>query len=406
MLCTTGWMLWAYLRLRPPHSVTSTRVPLSGYGPWSYSHLAYSDILSLYRVHHLANHAFPYVHTVIEYPVLTGLFMWSAAWFPGVGGYFLASCVGLWLFALGSVVLLHRISPRSAWVFSLCPLLLVYSLLNWDLMAIFLTLAGWDFFRRRRYAWAGVLLTLGVCAKFFPIMLLVFCIVTSLADREHQGARRGAAVMVAASAVTAVVVNVPFAIANFAGWDDFFSFNASRGGEGGLLFQLHLVSDWSVSAVNALSVVLVLAAVALLAWWVWRGAPTMLAAAAAFAFFMLLNKVFSPQYMLWVFVFGLLALWPGWTLAAVTVAGLIDFTNAMITLHLLAVHSPSWPWYFQTVYPLNRALRSTAIACGTVASVWLAWRAPTARWRLSMSGPSRHRALASERDAALPRALD
>jgi hypothetical protein len=380
LLCTSGWVLWSYLRLRPPASVTSTHPPLAGYGAWAYSHFSYSDLLSLYRAHHLANHAFPYVHTVIEYPVLTGLFMWCAAWMPGVGGYLLASCIGLLGCALGSVVFLRRISPRCAWVFALSPLLLVYSLLNWDLIAIFFMLAGWDYFRRRRYGWSGVLLSLGVCSKFFPLILLVFCVVACFADRDDRVARRGAAVMVATATLTALILNLPFALANFAGWADFFSFNATRGADVGLLFELHLVSAWPIALVDAVSALLVLAAIVVLALWVLRGVPVATAAAAALAFMMLMNKVFSPQYMLWVFVFGLLAGWPGWTLASVTAAGLADYANAMITLHFVSIHARVFAWYFRTVFPLNRALRMVAVACGLLASIWETWRDPTGSW--------------------------
>jgi len=110
------------------------------------------------------------------------------------------------------------------------------------------------------------------------------------------------------------------------------------------------------------------------------------AAAAAFAVWMLLNKVFSPQYMLWVFVYGLLADWPGWTLAGVTASGLVDYANAMITLHLVAERSRSFPWYFHTVFPLNSALRSVALGCALLASLWWRRRDPGAAGHRISSG--------------------
>jgi len=378
-------MVWSYLRLRPPASITSSRPPLAAYGPWAYSHFAYSDLLTLYRIHHLADHAFPYVHTAIEYPVLTGLFMWCAAWAPGIGGYLIASSVGLWVCALGCVVILHRLSPRYAWIFALNPLLLIYSLLNWDLLAIFFMLAGWACYRSRRYAWCGALLAMGVCAKFFPLMMLVYCILACFADRDRV-VRRGGGITLAAAVLTGLVLNVPFAIVNISGWSDFFTSNVDRGGGGGLLFQLHLASHWSTGTVNAVSVVLVLATMAVLGRWVLRGAPPAVAAAAAFAVWMLLNKVFSPQYMLWVFVYGLLADWPGWTMAGVTASGLVDYANAMITLHLVSDRSRLFPWYFHTVFPLNNALRSAAITCAVLASLWVRRNDPGAAGHRIHSG--------------------
>jgi hypothetical protein len=384
-----GWGLWAYLRLRPPTDITASVPPLKNYGPWAYGHLAYSDLLTLYRIHHLAHHALPYVHVAIEYPVLTGFYMWAAAWVPGIHGYFLVSCLGLLACALGSFHLLYRWSPRSAAIFAFSPLLLVYCFLNWDMFAIFLMMGGWALYRRKSYRWAGVFLALGVCAKFFPVMLLVYCLVALWADRSGDG-RRQALGMTGYALATGLVLNVPFAVARFRVWSDFFRFNASRHGSGGVFFALHLVSGWPTSAVDALSAGVVILVMILLAGRVLRGASPTFAAAAAFATLMLVNKVFSPQYMLWVLVFALLAEWPLWTLAVLSVAGLVDFANAMTTLHLISSHNPGFGWYFRWIFPLDRLLVLGAIFAGLVASVWQERADPTTR-SPSRSGLGRRR---------------
>ena len=368
-LAVVGWVSWAYLRLRPPSSVTSSVPPLQNYGSWAYSHLAYSDLVTLYGVHHLANHALPYVHVAIEYPVLTGFYMWSAAWIPGIQGYFLVSCLGLLACALGSFHLLYQLSPRYARIFAFSPLLLVYSLLNWDMLAILLMLGGWVLFRKKSYAWAGVLLSLGVCAKFFPIMALVYCVVALAGDGTADG-RRHAVRMTTYAVVTALVVNVPFAIARFGVWSDFFRFNAKRRGGDGIFYALHLDRSWSTTAVDALSAAVVLVVMIIVGRQVLKGASPAFAAAVAFATLMLVNKVFSPQYMLWVLVYALVAEWPVWSLAVVTVAGLVDFANAMTTLHLVSTHNPGFVWYFHNIFPLDRLLILGAILCGLAASVW------------------------------------
>ncbi|MDA8315042.1 MAG: glycosyltransferase 87 family protein [Actinomycetota bacterium] len=92
--------------------------------------------------------------------------------------------------------------------------------------------AGWAQFRARRYAWAGVLLSLGVWAKFFPIILLFYCVMSLLRDPRR---RAQALKMVLWAGVAALVVNAPFAVANVGNWDHFFVFNARRGGGGGIL---------------------------------------------------------------------------------------------------------------------------------------------------------------------------
>ena len=357
----TGWLAWAYFHLRPAARVTSAAHPAAAYGLWSYGHVAYSDVIALYYAFHLGNHALPYVHTPVEYPVLTGMFMWLAAWAPGVQAYFLASSLGLVASALGTVYFLHRINWRLAWSFALCPLLLVYGLLNWDLLAIFFMVAGWAQFRARRYAGAGILLSLGVWAKFFPLIVLFFCVIALLRDpRDRVHARR----MVLWSGVVTLVVNAPLAVANLGNWSHFFVFNARRGGGGGILYELRLASMLPIAVVDLLSGALVVLAVALLVPRVLRGGSPIAASAITFAVLLLVNKVISPQYILWLFVLAVIAEWPVWSLVLMSVAGLVNYADAMMTLYLSRTHSPSFSWFFQTLYPWNRALRNVTVAAG------------------------------------------
>jgi hypothetical protein len=162
----------------------------------------------------------------------------------------------------------------------------------------------------------------------------------------------------------ALLVNVPFAVANVSNWAHFFVFNARRGGGGGVLYELHLASALSIPAVDFLSGALVALVVFLLVPRVLRGGTPVAAAAVAFAFLMLVNKVYSPQYMLWLFVFSVIAEWPIWSLVLMSVAGLVDYADAMATLYLSHTHSPTFSWYFQTLHPWNTALRNGSIAIG------------------------------------------
>lgn len=365
-LAVTGWLVWAYLHLRPSAVVTSVPGSSLAYHRWAYGHLAYSDTLALYYNFHLANHALPYVQTRVEYPVLTGLFMWLAALAPGVQGYFLVSSLGLCACALGTTFLLCRIDQRFAWGFAFCPLLLVFGLLNWDLLAIFFMVAGWERFRAQRYGFAGVLLSLAVWAKFFPIVLLFYCVASLLGDSRHRvHARR----MGLWAGSVALIVNGPFAVANFPNWSHFFVFNARRKGGGGVLYELHIASALPMPVVDGLTGALVVVVALLLVPRVLRGGSPIVAAAIAFAFLMLVNKVYSPQYMMWLFVFGLMAEWPVWSLALMSVAGLVDYVAAMTVLYLSNVHSPAFPWFVETAYPWHRVLRNIAIALGLVGAV-------------------------------------
>lgn len=365
-LAVTGWLGAAYVHLRPSVSVTSSPHPLAAYGPWAYAHLEYSDTISLYYAFHLANHALPYFHTRVEYPVLTGLFMWLAAWAPGVQGYFLVSSLGLLGCAVATTFFLHRLDWRFAWAFALCPLLLVYGMLNWDLLAISFMVAGWAQFRAHRYGSAGILLSLAVWAKFFPVILFFYCIVRCYSEPARRAhARR----MALRGGAVALLVNVPFAVSNLGNWGHFFVFNARRGGGGGILSKLHIASGLSVLASDLLSGLLVGLVGILLVPRVFRGGSPIVTAAVVFAVLMLVNKVYSPQYMLWLFVFGILAEWPVWSLVLMGVAGLVDYGNAMMALYLSHIHSPAFSWFFHVVNPWNVALRYASIAVALFAAL-------------------------------------
>ncbi len=264
-----AWMVWAYLRSYPRGAAVKGGVLLRYYGLWSIKRFSYSDVLLLYRVHHLANHAAPYVHTTIEYPVLTGLFMWTAAWFHGVQGYFLASSVGLGLCGLGTVYLLHRATPWAAWAFALNPLLLVYSLLNWDLFGIFLMVAAWTAWRADRHIAAGVMFAMAVWAKLFPGVLFIYCAIDSWRRRRELGTS-GVVRLLSAAAVTTLVINLPFALVNLKGWSEFFKLNVTRRGGDGVLFELRIVSHWSHGAANALIAGIVICGMLALAGYVAR----------------------------------------------------------------------------------------------------------------------------------------
>lgn len=136
-----------------------------------------------------------------------------------------------------------------------------------------------------------------------------------------------------------------------------------------------------------MSGVLVLLAVVLLVPRALRGGSPVAAAAVTFAVLLLVNKVYSPQYMLWLFVFGVIAEWPVWSHVLMSVAGFVDYADAMMTLYLSHTHSPAFSWYFETLYPWNRALKNTTVVLGLVQALPHGGR-PQVRVSDARRGPS------------------
>jgi uncharacterized membrane protein len=110
--------------------------------------------------------------------------------------------------ALVVTVTTVRLAGRRPWdaaMFALSPALLLHGTTNWDLVAVALTglaLAAWA---RRRPVLAGVLLGLGTATKLYPVLLLLPLL--ALCWRAAR-LRQGVAVAVAAL-VTAVGVTLP-----------------------------------------------------------------------------------------------------------------------------------------------------------------------------------------------------
>lgn len=373
-LAVGAWRIW------PAGSVVQGGLPTYAYYLWSYRHGAYSDIVALYVVRNLYQHRLPYVSAPLEYPPVIGLFLWAAAWAPGLAGYLWVNILVLGAAALGTVALARAVGGTPAarsWAFS--PLLAVYAVYNWDVLGLVSWgLAAWAA-TRRRYGWAGWWIGVGVATKLFPVVLLPYL----LAERAAARDGRGAGALLGGTAAAAVVLNAPFAWANFRNWSQFWRYNSGRGPDPGLWQWVWLKTGLSVPAIDALSLAVVLLGGAALAWAVWRGRLDALRAAAlALAWWFLWNKVYSPQYMLWVLYALVLAAPPAgpvwWVL---NLAGLFDFGLAMAWLATGTANSPLETLVGVDIAPWVILLRDVAfllVLVPAVARRRLAGRAP---WR-------------------------
>jgi hypothetical protein len=70
-----------------------------------------------------------------------------------------------------------------------------------------------------------------------------------------------------------------------------------------------------------------------------------------------------------------------------SVAGLVDYADAMMTLYLSHTHSPAFSWFFETLYPWNSALKNATVALGLVQALPHGGR-PQVRVSNERQGPS------------------
>jgi uncharacterized membrane protein len=269
-----------------------------------YNRLCYSDPVALYaagdRDRGLDEARFPYLQAENEYPVLSGVAMWKAAVLSrNHADFFHWTALTLSIAALATGWALHHLTGRRALYFAAAPALALYAYLNWDLLAVALATRATLAYLRHHRGWAGVLLGLGAAAKLYPALLVI----PFAAGAWLEGRRRDAGGLVAGAAGAWLVVNVPFAVASFDRWSEFFRFNAVRTADWDspwFLLQEGLGVRWPTSVVNLLAA----GSFVLLAAVLWRagrarGAPVWTFGFPLLVAFLITGKVFSPQFGLW-----------------------------------------------------------------------------------------------------------
>jgi len=324
-------------RFAPPWSVLRVLIVLAtagyvvGYvldyscvdGLWAspdrYEQLCYSDIPALFGYRGFAEGFIPYLQTPpggqpLEYPVLTGVFMWIASLvaspIAGVIGaepivaFFDVNVIGLLAFLLIAVVataLTVRHRPWDAAMVALAPTVILGATINWDLIPIALAALAMLAWARSKPGWAGIALGLAIAAKFYPVLLLGAFAILAL----RSGRWRPALVLLGSTVATWLVVNAPFAIANREGWWYFYSFNSERGVDFGSIWYAASVLGLPAVPADALNVVAaatflaLLVAIAVLCLGLRRRPRLAQVAFLVIAAFVLSGKVYSPQYVLW-----------------------------------------------------------------------------------------------------------
>jgi uncharacterized membrane protein len=318
--------------------------------------VCYSDIQELWLGRDVDQHVFPYVNGSItadgklaggsvEYPVLTGLLIWAGALFAHDDGEFLLySALLMAPFGLLTGWMLGRLARWRALLWALGPPMVLYAFHNWDLPVVACAVGavyavhGWRADSRwsgrplvDRASVAAVLLGLGFALKLYPgafVAPLALYVLT--ASRPGALDWRGALRVGLLAAGTVLLVNLPFMMAGYQGWRAAFTFQQLR------KVDLTTNSIWywgyrprsqpdnaafqaTMDVLSPSLVLLSFAVACAVGWWRWRRTgsyPWIGVSAAMLCGFLLLHKVHSPQYTLWLLPFFVLLAVPwGWVAA-------------------------------------------------------------------------------------------
>jgi uncharacterized membrane protein len=348
----------------------------------------YTDIYPLYYNEGLNAGKVPYTGHHVEYPVLIGGAMQAVAWLvhsiadPYTRGreFFDVTVVLLVICAVAGVVATaYAAGPSRRWcalLVALSPGLVLAAFVNWDLIAMALAALGLAAWAGRRNVLAGVLAGLAVATKFYPLVffgpLLLLCL--------RAGRMRDFWVTFSSAVVAWLVVNVPVIIVAPSGWATFYQFSRTRPADWGSIWYLFehfgvpVLGATKISTLNLLSaagLVIGCVAIAVLALAAPRRPRLPQLCFLVLAVFLMTNKVWSPQYVIWLVPFAVLArprFWPYvlWQLAEVGyffgIWGYLIFVSRNGAV-IPGYNGISTGWYFAT---LVARFLTVALLCGYV----------------------------------------
>lgn len=304
----------------------------------------------------------PYRDHPVEYPPIIGGLMWMAGEVTSIvhGGhadpagrhattFFNLTALGLASLALLSTWTVAKLAGRPrAWdamMVAASPVLFMHAFTNWDLAAVALTGLGLWAWSRGSPVWAGVLLGLGVATKLYPALVLLAIVMLCVRARQWRAATKsiaGAVTGLVLAYVPAIVVSyqTPSALLHtrflfpqgcsgahpLRGWQWFLSLSQTRPADWGslwLVFKTWLSGDSfghalsstggcgsapvDLNVASAFAVLFIVVAVGILiAAAPWRPRVGQIAFLLV-AGFVMLNKVDSPQYALWLVPLAVLA---------------------------------------------------------------------------------------------------
>jgi uncharacterized membrane protein len=302
-----------------------------------YKHFCYTDVLALYYSEGLAQGDVPYVDHNVEYPVLTGALMGVlglpvhayATSHPGTNEaqrFYDLNALVLGALGVATVAVLLALRRRRPWdvaLFALSPALFLSATVNWDLLAVALSCFFLYFWARRRPGLAGLMLGLATAAKFYPLLMVGALFALALRTRRW----RDLVNTVSAALITWVVVNAPVVIGYPQAWREFWKLNSTRGIDWGTLWYIGahfplgndryglglfqaLDRDPGHGTLNTMYLMLFVVACAGIVWLTLAAPRRPRVGQLAFlilASFLVVGKVWSQQYVLWLLPLAVLA---------------------------------------------------------------------------------------------------
>lgn len=267
---------------------------------------SFSDVGVIFEVRRLGGRLLPYLDVNFAYPSGIGVIQYVLATLSGSLAVFASlyalAVVGAYLATRAGIASLAGASAASAW--ATAPLIGLYLFHNYDAFVIAAAVGSLWAFDRRRYGWSGVWLGVAVVTKIYPGFWLLPLVVSAV---RREGRRSPAVPMIVGFVTTIALFNVPLMAASWSGWRYPYEWQSMRppNWESVWAYVQLVFPQLDNPQLQSAAAVALVAAVTLLVTWRVDGSTERLVAAcfACTAAFLAANRVYSPQYTLWLVPF-------------------------------------------------------------------------------------------------------
>jgi len=284
----------------------------------------FSDIRGFYGMHFSdGQHQWPYsvrtllgtteIRNPVEYPALTGLIMWlisffvEPAQFAWVDYFRITASFHVVLYAITTYYIKGLAGRKWAIVFAISPAVLYSLNRNWDIWAIVAMIWAIYLFEKGKFRMSAVVLAVSVATKFFPIVLLFPIFIYFVRRKEFR-------TFVEYFLITMgswLLINLPFMLINFRGWSYFYEFSYKRGLGSASIFEVTGILGFGIPTWSILFYILNALLFGGLGLYLWKSARNVPLTESAFFTmfaFILFNKQYSMQYVIWLAALAVLAL--------------------------------------------------------------------------------------------------
>ena len=282
--------------------------------PDQYVHACYSDLPSLFGDRELNKHKWAYAGTekAVEYPVITGLVMYATALITpsnsnSATNYFLINAFLIALLFIFMVVLIAHIKPNYWYLLPVAPAMIASLYINWDLWAITSMLIAIYWFDKEKYKWSALALGISISTKFMPIFLLLPIFLILWRKNRIREIAEYSGIVIASW----LAINLPVALTTPQGWWRFYDLNLSRGADWGSPWLAFSILGINLANLNYLTILALLAGLTIITLIFFEFSITPTLAQMSFillAVVMIVSKVYSPQYVLWLTPLAILGL--------------------------------------------------------------------------------------------------